>query len=267
VFPPIPENTVRAARASYGKGNVYVRLGDHLNALVSKLDLKNPVLKREGNITIFLGLLTIIQHIEQLADVEMADSIQQRNDLKYALHSPVSGLRLDPAALCTFRQMVLADAEYRSFFEGVLIHLYPEIGPDETGKNVDAGRIIHSICENTIHKSILDAMFRSIEALSADHFNWLRKIAPPHWYERYARSTVKTDSIITIQQKELSQEEISEDIQHLLQEIHQSNSRELVELPEIQILNRMWELLPRYKSTNNCNDCINKVVERRSVIS
>src|SRR5689334_11735302 len=99
LFPSIPVSTVRAARALYGSGNLYLRLGDRLNQLAARL---NPGVVsshlNDGKAALFT-LLTIIQYVEKLTDVGLADAIQRRMDLRYALHLDTPNYRLDPHSL------------------------------------------------------------------------------------------------------------------------------------------------------------------------
>src|ERR1043165_986224 len=104
MVPMIPENTIRAARASYGKGNVYLRLGDQLDELISNIDSALLRLRSDGYAAPLLGALTLIQYVEDLTDVEFTESLHRRVDLRYALHLPTPGPRLDPFTLCLFRQ-------------------------------------------------------------------------------------------------------------------------------------------------------------------
>src|ERR1051325_9612321 len=94
LFPSIPTSTIRAARALYGRGNLYLRLGDRLNQLISKLDQGLFSEQLGSNKTAMLAVLTIVQYVEILTDVEMAEAIQLRMVLRYALHLATPSPRL-----------------------------------------------------------------------------------------------------------------------------------------------------------------------------
>lgn len=267
MFPSIPENTIRAARAIYGKGNLYLQLGDRLNTLVSNLDPEFLVLKLDGNPAMFLAVLTIVQYVEELTDPELAKSIQRRIDLRYALHLPIPGPGFDPHSLCAFRYQVLTNKHYQSLFEGMFINLYPELCSDHLNKEPDTANIVKTICMNTIRASVIKAMFRCIEALSANHFHWLRQIALPHWYERYSQSWCTAGSGISIPQKELTMDDLERDIQHLLQEASQSLSREINEIQEIKVLRHIYDQMYFYKSDIKCTYCLNNHMERRPMFN
>src|SRR6266545_3714577 len=170
LFPSIPASTVRAARALYGRGNVYLRLGDRLNQLATKVDHRNASTYFEEGQAGLLTLLTIIQYVEKLTDVELVESIQARMDLRYALHLATPSPRLDPHSLCAFRSKVLMDPQYRSFFEEIFKDIYPEIISTAMNEESNVDQVLHSICENEIRASLIEAMLCSVEALSANHF-------------------------------------------------------------------------------------------------
>jgi hypothetical protein len=105
----------------------------------------------------------------------------------------------------------------------------------------------------------MEAMLGSMEALSANHFNWLREIALPHWYQRYNRSLIVASSNGTIQKQEVTREDIEADIHHLLYEIRASNSRDILEMRESKTLSLIWERLSDPHPIKNCNHCINLI--------
>lgn len=257
-FPLIPASTVRAARTLYGRGNVYLRLGDRLNELLLKFDPRMIAMQLGGDSALLLSLLTIIQYVEKLTDVELAASIQQRMDLRYAVHLATPSPRLDPHALCVFRSRLLANPEGRCLFQEIVQSIYPEIKTNLTQDVPAVEDVLDSICENVIRGWLMESMLSSMEALSANHFNWLRRIALPHWYQRYHRSIVVTDLVHSIGKQELTREEILGDIQHLLYEIHGSNSHDILEMHEIRDLSWTWEQLTFSKSKTDCDHCIKK---------
>jgi transposase len=264
MFPPIPENTIRTARASYGKGNIYLRLGDQLNTLISRLNSNLLIFQSDGYSGTLLAALTLVQYVEGLTDIELTESLPGRVDLRYALHLPTPGPRVDPFALCAFRQRVLMNLQYHLLLEEVFKVLYPELVPDEVEKNPDICMIVRSICVNTLRASVVEAMFHAIEALSANQFTWLRQVAPPHWYERYSPSLLMFNSGLSVKQKDYSLDDLRTDIDYLLQAADQSTSQKINEVPEIKTLRSMWDQLLHYKPEDQCSYCFNNRFERRT---
>ena len=259
LFPSIPVSTFRAARALYGSGNLYLRLGDQLNHLVSKF---HPGIVashlREEKAALFT-LLTIIQYVEKLTDSELADAIQRRMDLRYALHLATPNHRLDPHSFCDFRRKVFTDHQYRAFFKEMLRHVYPEITPTAATGEPDDADMLDSICENEIRSSLMEAMLTAMETLSANHFTWLRGIALPHWYQRYNRSLIVNGLEGSTRKPEPTQDEIQADIQYLFHEIRESNSSDIMDMYEIKRLMFIWMQLTASVSMKNCNQCVHKI--------
>jgi len=259
LFPLIPASTIRAARALYGRGNVYLRLGDRLNDLTSSFDPGVTSLNWNEEKTALLALLTAIQSVEKMTDKEMAESIQQRMELRYALHLATPSPRLDPRSLCAFRKKALTDPQCRRLFEEIFKHIYPEITSTAMKEELSIDKVLNSICENEVRASLVEAMLCSIEALSANHFHWLRQIALPHWYQRYNRSVVVANLDASLRKQEFTQEDIQGDIEHSLYEIRKSNLPDIMKMPETKSLNRIWERLTDTQSILDCNHCIHAI--------
>lgn len=264
MFPPIPENTIRTARTSYGRGNIYIRLGDQLNALISKIDPALLTFQSDGYAGTFLAALTLVQFVEGLTDSELAESLPGRVDLRYALHLPTPGPRFSPFTLCAFRQRVIKNRQYHLLLEEIFEILYPELVPEGHEDDSDICMVVKSICVNTIRACVVEAMFHAIEALSANHFTWLRQVALPHWYERYSPSLLMFNSGLSIKQKDYSPDDLRMDIDFLLQSADQSNSQKINEIPEIKTLRDMWVQLLHFKPEDQCSYCFNNRYERRS---
>lgn len=267
MFPPIPQSTIRAARVSYGKGNVYLRLGDQVNKLISKFDPNLLAIHSDGYEGTLLAAITIVQFVEGLTDIELSESLSSRIDLRYALHLPYPGPRLDPFVLCSFRQKVLKNRQCCLLQEEMFKVLCPVLGANEPNKDLNICKVINSICMNTIRASVVEAMFHAIEALSANHFTWLSRVAAPHWYERYSPSLSLLDSSLSIRQKEYSTDDLRLDIEYLLQAADRSNSQKINEVPEIKILRDRLDQLLHYRPENQCAYCFNNSFERRLALN
>jgi hypothetical protein len=70
---------------------------------------------------------------------------------------------------------------------------------------------------------------------------------------------VIANSDLSVRKQELTRDDIRGDIQYLLYKIQESNSWDIMELPEIKDLARIWEQLVNSKSIENCNHCINQI--------
>jgi hypothetical protein len=180
-------------------------------------------------------------------------------DLRYALHLATPTHRLDPHSFCDFRNKVFRDLQYRTLFKEMFKRIYPEITPTATTEEPDIENILASICESEIRSSLMEAMLSAVEALSANHFTWLRGIALPHWYQRYNRSLIVNSLDGSIRKQEPAQDDIKADIQQLLYEIRESNSSDIMDMYEIKRLMFIWKQLTASASMKNCNQCVHKI--------
>jgi len=84
---PVPEETVRVARAAFPKGNPYLLLRDTLGTIFQDDDFTAcfPLDGQPGLPPWRLALVTIMQFRENLADRQAAEAVRARIDWKYLL--------------------------------------------------------------------------------------------------------------------------------------------------------------------------------------
>jgi transposase len=86
-IPPVPDETVRVAKAAFPKGNPYLTLRDELGPIFSDLDFAG-LFSNTGQPAVApwqLALITIMQFRENLSDRQTADAVRSRIDWKYLL--------------------------------------------------------------------------------------------------------------------------------------------------------------------------------------
>ena len=106
---PIPEETVRVARAAFPSGNPYLTLRDALG----------PIFRDEDFLDLFptdgqpalppwrLALVTIMQFRENLSDRQAAEAVRARIDWKYLLGLELTDAGFDFSVLSEFRARLL----------------------------------------------------------------------------------------------------------------------------------------------------------------
>jgi len=84
--PPVPESTVRIARAAFRRGNTYIRMRDEFGALFTDESFAPlfPTRGQPAEAPWRLALVTIMQYAEGLPDRQAADAVRGRIDWKYA---------------------------------------------------------------------------------------------------------------------------------------------------------------------------------------
>lgn len=257
-YPVIPEDTLRAATKLYGKGNIYMRLGDRLEGLLNelrRLDLKPWRIENQAlETTIQCALLTVFQYVEQLANTPILEALHSREDLKYALHLPLNNLSITSEALCKFRQRLLEDSASLQLFQNLLEHLakLDFLTPDPDGR-VDSIKMLSMICSINRFDEVLEAMYRALESLAVTDPEWLRGAAHPYWYDRYNRK--RRLNLTQYSEKKWKEKsiQIATDIQYLLEKVDQSQIQKLASLEAIKELKQLWGIQEIASSNNTCN--------------
>ena len=243
VIPPLPKETFRAANAIFSRNNFYMRIGEHLEAILEDIQTLRFSGKGEPGKgeDVFWALITFFQFVEGLTDVQAADAIRTRTDWKFALHLSLLPAMFHEDKLCSFRQRLLLDpvcqAEFQRLIDRLLLFTPPLPNGFHYPKVVE---VISVVCSLNRLDQAQQAINRGLQALATRFPNWLRKIALPHWYGRYNRATYGFGEGAWPSEQRFSMEEIGADIHYLLQEIHQSNSLEIGELYEVRALDCVW---------------------------
>lgn len=244
-FPSLPEDTRRVASTLYGKGHIYLKLGDSLDELL--VDLIPPEMKTWGTENkssetfIQCAMLTVLQFVEELANLPMLGAVHSRVDLRYALHLPVSSPSLGPQDLCAFRKQLFFDPASLQIFQNLLDRL-SEFGLFAPAKKpLDALQLLTTVCTVNRFDEVLEAMYRLLESLAVTNPEWLRQIAIPYWYDRYNRRRRHSPLPITDQKWHTRVLQIGTDIRYLLGEIDKSNNPNLASLEEIKEIRKIWD--------------------------
>lgn len=274
-FPPIPTETARAAEAIFGKGNVYIAMGDQLDCLLAdvSLDLLDATGDRPASSPVIPALVTIFQFAEHLADRRAADALRSRLDWKYALHLSPDYPGVDPAVLCEFRKSLFKNSAAQQVFQLISNRLL-ESESVRFGyvESPDAPDVLPAVCRLSHLERLTDAMRLALEALADRQSEWLRGAALPHWYKRY-NDVLSTGLLPRLkEEQETMAIGIGTDALYLLEKVAQANGSFAV-LPEVQVLWREWhqqfsqsdhEIEWRLPDSFNC-DCLNGVPESSAV--
>ena len=110
VIAPVPEETVRVARAAFPKGHPYLTFRDALGPIFQDEDFAAlfPLGGQPGLPPWRLALVTIMQFRENLADRQAAEAVRARIDWKYLLSLELTDPGFDFSVLSEFRDRLLA---------------------------------------------------------------------------------------------------------------------------------------------------------------
>ena len=107
---PVPEETVRVAKAAFPKGTVYMTMRDEFGTTFDDEDFARlfPRRGRPAMAPWRLTLVTIMQFAEGLSDRQAADAVRARIDYKNALSLELDDPGSDASVLCEFRARLLS---------------------------------------------------------------------------------------------------------------------------------------------------------------
>ncbi len=270
-FPPLPTDTDDAAKSVFNIENVYLSIGDQIEDLFEGINLVG-LDASGGKPTITLSMLamvTIFQIAENIPDRLAAEAVRRRTDWKYALHLPLAHPGIDPVALCEFRHRLLDDPTGQRVFHDMLVRL-TRVGlmKSRTIDLLDVMSYLLFVCQLTQVDWLAQAFGQALEYLAAYQPELLRKMTLPHWYERYNRrleSIVKTHSA-----KDLGALAVvmGKDTLHLLRAIRECENPDLIHMPEIQALGRIYDQQFRLDGDEIewravCSECIGPDIVHR----
>lgn len=239
---PLPQETARAARAVFGKGNLYRMIGDQYERLFS--DLVSPgwmePAKQTGIHPFTLLLITIFQMLEGLSDWRAVEALRTRLDWKYALHLPLDFPGFDRSALCELRRRLRWEPLALHHLVDVLEKMKKlNILPSKNFEQAEIDSALEAICTLTRLEEVHLAFSAALEILASERPDWLRKVARPHWYGQSHLSTSTSELPISrLAQYDLATT-IGEDVDYLLEAIDRSGLSGMEFSTEIRTLRQV----------------------------
>lgn len=187
-LPPVPEETVRVARAAFPRGNRYLHWRDALGAVYTDTDFAD-LFPRRGQPAYApwrLALVCVFQYAEDLSDREAADAVRARLDWKYALSLPLADAGFDASVLTEFRaRLVAGDAIHRLL--DLLLGTLTQTGLPRAGgrQRTDATAVLAKV--RALNRLVLvrTTMRGALCALAVAAPQWLTPHLDPAWAERY----------------------------------------------------------------------------------
>lgn len=241
----IPTETLNATKASFPKGNLYLRLREVFISLYSDKDFKD-MYSENGRPAIpawRLALVTVFQFMENLTDRQAADAVRARIDWKCALGLELCDSGFDYSVLCEFRKRLIASEQGEVLLDKFLGHLKTQKLISSKGKQrSDSTHVLANIRNLNRCEMVGETMRATLNTLSVEIPNWLQTNIPETWYERYihrveayriAKSKVGRETYLMT---------VAED-GFLLLDMLKADSQDVINLKQVTILQ---EVLNRY---------------------
>src|SRR3954467_12386416 len=185
----IPPETIRIARAAFPKGTVVMRLRDEVSELYRDEDFVRFYPKR-GQPAFApwrLALVTVLQFLEQLSDRQAAEAVRSRIDWKYALGLELTDPGFHFSILAEFRAR-LVDGQSKHLLLDTMLERFQQRGLVKArGKQrTDSTYVLAAVRDLHLLELVAETLRATLDDLAAVVPEWLRGIAQPAWFERYA---------------------------------------------------------------------------------
>jgi len=186
---PVPDDTVRVARAAFPKGNPYLRLRDDLGLFYMDEQFADlfPTRGQPAEVPWRLALVLVLQFVENLTDRQAADAVRARIDWKYLMGLELTDEGFDYSTLSAFRARLLdGDATHR-LLDALLAHCKERGLLKARGRQrTDATHVLAAIRVLNRVECVGAAMRHALNTLAVAAPAWLRGQAATEWADRYA---------------------------------------------------------------------------------
>jgi transposase len=241
---PVPEETVRVARAAFPKGNVYLQLRDVLGIVYDDVSFK-PLCAargRPGACPWRLALVTVMHFAEGLADRQAAEAVRARIDWKYALGRALDDSGFHYSVLCEFRARLLGGGLENLLLEAVLTACRTQGLLRQRGRQrTDSTHVLGALRLLDRLEQVAETMRAALEAVAGTAPDWLRAHTPPEWFERYGRRVEEYRLPQAREAREEFARQVGEDGMRLLTDLTSPEAPPtLHDLAAVEVLRRTW---------------------------
>jgi len=259
---PIPQETVRLAKAVFPEGSTFMKMRDELGTLFQD-EMFATLFPKDGQPALApwrLALVTIMQFAERLSDRQAAHAVRARLDWKYALGLELEDRGFDFSVLSEFRARLIAgNAEYL-LFEAMLTCL-KQRGLIKAGgrQRTDATHVLAAVRAINRVVCVGETMRAALNTLAEVVPEWLGSFAPDEWYERYEHRVEEYRLPKEQAKRTALVETIGADGYMLLDTIYSTPELNwLAHVRAVEILRRVWvqqfELIegkPHFRANDN----------------
>jgi len=185
---PVPDETVRVARAAFPRGTAWMRLRDALGSVYEDTTFA-PLFSPRGRPAEApwrLALISVMQFAERLSDRKAADAVRGRIDWKYALGLPLDDPGFDATVLCEFRARLLAGSAEQQLLDSLLTLCRDRGWLHARGRQrTDATHVLAAIRAHNRVEAVRETVRHALNVLAEQVPEWLLRHVQPEWAERY----------------------------------------------------------------------------------
>lgn len=244
IYYMIPEATAQAAHAAFPKGHMYLRLRDELGPIYTNPDFAHlfPTHGQPALAPARLALVTIMQMVDGLSDVEAADAVRDRLSWKYALALDLNDPGFDASVLCEFRKRLLVGGAEYLLLDALLTRLVDQGLLKPRGRQrSDSTHVLAAIRTLTRLMLVGETLRAALNAIALVAPAWLQAISPPAWFERYSRRMEEYRLPVAKAERAEVATTIGGDGVQLLRAVYGPTApAEVRGLPAVDILRQVW---------------------------
>jgi transposase len=185
----IPSETARVARAAFPKGTVAMRLRDEFDTLYQDEDFQAlyPSRGQPALAPWRLALVTTFQFLEHLSDRQAADAVRARIDWKFALGLELADPGFHFSVLGDFRDRLIAGQAEYLLLDTMLERFKARGLVKARGKQrTDSTHVLGAVRDLHLLELVAETLRATLDDLAAVVPDWVRAVAQPVWFERYA---------------------------------------------------------------------------------
>jgi transposase len=243
-IPPIPEETMRVARAAFPRGNVYMRMRDELGTIYEDHLFAHvfPARGQPAESPWRLALTTVMQCAEGLSDRQAADAVRSRIDWKYALSLELTDPGFDHTVLSEFRTRLVTGQAEQLLLDTLLSQLRARGLLKVRGRQrTDSTHVLAAIRVLNRLELVGETLRHALNSLAVGAPDWLRAQVPPAWFDRYGTRIENYRLPKTTAAREALAATIGADGRQLLQAVDAATALPwLREVPAVQTLRQVW---------------------------
>lgn len=243
----VPKETVRVARASFPKGNVYMKMYDELGTLYKDKDFVDLFPIRCGQSAISparLALITIMQFAEGLTDRQAADAVRSRIDWKYALGLNLTDSGFDATVLSEFRGRLCQNEASNKLLDVMVSHFKEHKLIKSRGKQrTDSTQVVAAIRQVNRLELVGETLRATLNQIATLAPEWLQEIISEDWFDRYSERFEN----YRLPKEKTKREEmallIGRDGHHLLEKLWREDdiqAEKLRQIESVDTLRRVW---------------------------
>lgn len=242
---PVPDHTIRVARAAFPKGNPYLTLRDQLGVIFQDDDFVDlyPDQGQPGLSPWRLAWVTIMQFRETLSDRQAAEAVRARIDWKYVLGLDLTDPGFDFSVLSEFRDRLLAGSAEERLLDKLLERCQAHGLIKSRGQQrTDSTHVLAAIRVLNRLELVGETLRAALNELASIAPEWLQSVAPLEWYERYSTRIENSRLPREQSKRDAYAQTVGEDGFALLDTLEDDDTpAELRALPSIGTLRRTWQ--------------------------